>query len=138
MPDTVNRSSGGISPARPIVLTVEDEPDIRGLIADELSDVGFHVVQASNGEAGLAMVRRYRPKVIIVDLVMPKMSGLQFLLRLGPAETADSSVIVISGMTAPWIADACRKAGAGLMIDKPFHLTDLRTAVRNSAALHCH
>jgi len=119
---------------RPTVLTVEDEPDIRGIIAEELSEAGFNVIQAANGEAALAMVRQYHPKVIIIDLVMPKMNGLQFLLRLAALETDNASVIVISGMTDPLITETCRGAGASLIMDKPFHLDDLRIAVINAIA----
>ena len=85
-------------------MTVEDEPDIRGLIANELSEDGSRVIQVLNREQGLSTVRRFRPKVIIVDLIMPKMSGLQSLPRLDPEITADISVIATSGLTEPSIA----------------------------------
>ena len=116
-------------------MTIEDEPDIRVLIADELSEAGFDVVQAPNGEVGLSMVREFRPKVIIVDLMMPQMSGIQFMLHLDPETAADSTVIVVTAIDEPAVVKACHDAGASIVMDKPFHLEELSQAVRNAANL---
>lgn len=121
--------------SRPTVLTVDDEADIREIVADELQEEGFNVVHAANGEEALAIVKESPPEVIVVDLLMPKMTGLQFLNRLKATNPVPYTAIVVSGLLEPWIVEACFNAGATTVIDKPFHLLDLRMAVRKTAGL---
>lgn len=58
------------------VLTIEDQPDIRRLIRMTLEFKGFDVLEASHGEEGLAMARRHRPALILLDVMMPGIDGL--------------------------------------------------------------
>lgn len=128
----MNKITDTSNGARPTVLTIEDEPDISGLITDEFSEAGLDVVQVPNGQVGLFMAREFRPKVIIVDLMMPEMSGIQFMPHLNPETTADSTVIVVTAINQPAVIKACHDAGASIVADKPFHLEELSVAVRNA------
>jgi two-component system OmpR family response regulator len=70
-----------ISPAavteRPTILVVDDDPHLREVVTFALSQAGFHVEQASNGRAGLEQVRRSVPALIVLDVMMPEMDGLE-------------------------------------------------------------
>ena len=64
------------------VLVVDDDPDIRELLFTALEDEGFEVVPAGNGEEALAIIKTFRPDVIVLDLMMPVMDGWQFAAEL--------------------------------------------------------
>ena len=59
------------------ILVVEDEPELRELIVDELTDIGHDVESASNGVDGLAAILRLSPDIVLADINMPKMNGYQ-------------------------------------------------------------
>jgi DNA-binding response OmpR family regulator len=67
------------------VLTIEDQPEIRRLIRMTLEFKGFRVLQAGDGESGIALARAEKPDLILLDVMMPGMSGLE----AGRALTAD-------------------------------------------------
>jgi two-component system OmpR family response regulator len=58
------------------ILTVDDEDDVRRLIATKLTKEGFEVIQAADGEEGVAAAKRSKPDLVIMDVNMPKMDGL--------------------------------------------------------------
>ncbi|HEX8825527.1 MAG TPA: response regulator transcription factor [Archangium sp.] len=62
---------------RPHILVVDDDPHLREVVGFALSQAGFHVEQASNGRAGLEQVRRSVPALIVLDIMMPEMDGLE-------------------------------------------------------------
>lgn len=64
------------------ILVVEDEPDIREAIAEQLTDAGFVVYQAENGEVGLAKALEHEPDLILLDIKMPIMNGQEVLAKL--------------------------------------------------------
>lgn len=90
------RSRGGAAPARPI-LVVEDDPSTREVVVDLLSSFGYTVTTASDGEEARAAVARSLPALVILDLVLPKMSGLELLAewRATP-RTSELSIFVLT------------------------------------------
>lgn len=84
-----------VSPAR--VLVIEDDPFLRKACATSLQQRGYAVLAAADGEAGLAMARAERPALILLDLLMPKITGLEVLraLKASP-DTQDIPVLVLS------------------------------------------
>lgn len=64
------------------ILIVDDEADIREAIADVLSQSGFEVLQAENGEVGLSTALALHPDLILLDIVMPVMNGQDMLMKL--------------------------------------------------------
>src|SRR6266702_4000606 len=67
---------------RSIALVVEDDPWIRLLLRDLLTDEGYAVLEASNGSAALRLAQRQPPALVLLDLVLPEQSGLELLAEL--------------------------------------------------------
>lgn len=81
------------------VLIVEDEVDIREAMAEALSDAGFEVLQAENGQVGLIMAKSQHPDAILLDIRMPIMDGHEMLKRLREDEWGkDAKVIMLTSM----------------------------------------
>ena len=107
------------------VLVIDDDEDIRATLAEILAAEGFQPLEAGNGREGLTILATTRPRVILLDLMMPVMNGWQFReeQRRQPA-LADIPVIVITAYDAPRI-DAAR------VLRKPFDLEQLVGTVRS-------
>jgi CheY-like chemotaxis protein len=63
------------------IMVVDDEPNIRRLFRDELEDAGYEIEQAGDGAEALAELQRTNPDLVILDLRMPELNGLEFLER---------------------------------------------------------
>jgi CheY-like chemotaxis protein len=77
------------------VLVVDDDEDIRETLREVVEMAGCTAITAANGSEGMAMLAQYRPRLVIVDLVMPVMSGLEMIaaIRLEPS-FADIAIVV--------------------------------------------
>ena len=78
------------------ILVIEDEELLREYLCDYLSDSGYHTLQASDGSKGMALVRSDTPDIVLTDLRMPEMNGLEVLAAM-QQEYPDTPVIVLSG-----------------------------------------
>jgi DNA-binding response OmpR family regulator len=107
------------------VLVIEDDPDMREIESTALSCGGHEVVLAHNGREGLRALERRRPCIILLDLMMPVMDGLTFLVereRRGVAP--DVPVVCISAGGDEMVAHALR-LGAKECIHKPADLDEI-------------
>ena len=77
------------------VLVVEDDRAIRDMILAALADAGYAVAAARNGAEGLERCRLFGPDVVVLDLMMPEVDGVEFLKRR-PAEGCEAPVVVMS------------------------------------------
>ncbi|NJN95924.1 MAG: response regulator [Anaerolineales bacterium] len=89
IPDT------SIETGPPLILTVDDDADMRDMLRRTLEKEGWRVNEADNGQAGLERVEAQRPDVILLDLMMPKMDGFDFVAALRQEETGRSIPIVV-------------------------------------------
>jgi len=103
------------------VLVVDDDASIRELLSTVLEDDGYEVVPAANGEDALAVCARWRPDVIVLDLMMPVMDGWTFAKRL--RERDDIPIVVLSA--ANDLERHAKSVGAIEVIGKPFDLDQL-------------
>ncbi|MEM9627789.1 MAG: response regulator transcription factor [Pseudomonadota bacterium] len=79
------------------IVVIEDEPELRELIVDELEDAGHHAVEASDGVEGLAAIKAENPDMIISDIGMPRMDGYELRRRLqGCARFSDTPFMFLS------------------------------------------
>lgn len=102
------------------ILAIEDEILIREFVCDFLEDIGFKTLQASNGKMGIELCRKENPDLILTDLRMPEMNGLDVLSIL-QKEFPDKPVIVISGTGSLNDVVQSLKFGAWDYILKPIH-----------------
>ncbi|HEY8786102.1 MAG TPA: response regulator [Candidatus Limnocylindria bacterium] len=104
------------------VLVVDDDPDIRELLFTALEDEGFEVVPAGNGQEALAIIKTFRPDVIVLDLMMPVMDGWQFAQELRARDEDIPLVLLSAARDLPTHAKAL---SAAEIIEKPFDLAEL-------------
>jgi len=87
-------------PSKKIILLIEDDPLLVRMYKDKFENEGFKVSVSDNGEEGLTLVQNERVDMIILDILMPKLSGLDFLRRLRQnGKTKDIPVIVLSNLS---------------------------------------
>jgi len=124
-----------LSGARPVVLVVEDEPQIRRFLRASLDAEGFAVEEASSGEQGLAMAVNRRAEVVILDLGLPDLDGVEVIRRLRAWSAVP--VIVLSARAQEKDKVAALDAGADDYVAKPFGIGELlarlRVALRRAA-----
>jgi len=114
------------------VLVVDDEPNIREGSQRILSRVGFEVLKASNGMEALAMLAENTIPIILLDLKMPGMDGMEVLERIRQLDET-ILVIVITGFATVETAIEAMKQGAYDFIPKPFEPEQLRIVVKRAA-----
>jgi DNA-binding response OmpR family regulator len=108
------------------VLVVDDDPAVRLLCRVNLEPAGFHVAEASDGDEALELIAADRPDVILLDVMMPRVSGWQVAADLLNARATDEIPIVfVTALTRR--ADRLRAAGLGAVgyLTKPFDPTAL-------------
>ena len=104
--------------SRPSVLVCDDEPNLRELIRVSLGPQ-YAFVEAADGEQALALARSLRPQLVILDLMMPRLNGLDVLSKLkADPELAGTPVLVVTAQPAS--EDEARAKGADGVIVKPF------------------
>jgi DNA-binding response OmpR family regulator len=115
------------------VAVVEDDTEIRKLLEFAMKHAGFEVVSASDGKRGLDVVLRERPKVAILDVKMPGMSGFEVCHAakqlMGPRAPY---VIMLTAKSLTSDIAAGRAHGADLYLVKPVDMTTLLNHVRNA------
>ena len=113
------------------VLVVEDEPDIRHLIAHHLGREGFQCREVSTGAEALRAVRTSAPDLIVLDLMMPEIDGLEVCRRLrGDAATAAIPIIMLTAKTDEVDRVVGLELGADDYVAKPFSPKELVARVR--------
>jgi DNA-binding response OmpR family regulator len=113
------------------ILVVEDEKDVREMIRLNLKAAGFDVVEAGNGAEALALAKNDPPKVIILDLMMPEMSGVEVCraLRRNPA-TSRIPVLMLTAKSTEEDKVVGFEVGADDYVTKPFSPRELVLRVR--------
>lgn len=115
-----------------IILVVEDEPSIRESLRDLLEIEGYQVLTAPNGESGLTILRQHKPDLIISDVMMPKMSGFEFLKAIrSNAETELIPVIMLTAMVELESKLEGLGLGADDYITKPFVFKEVNLRINN-------
>ena len=126
--------NAGAEPSLPVsasVLVIDDDPVVREFVAATLADWGYAVREASDGPSGLAAFREWSPDVVVVDFVMPGMSGAD-VARTILAEQPDQPILFVSGYSQ---TDAIKQAAPQApMLAKPFRAEALDEMVRGLLA----
>ena len=114
------------------VLICDDEPSLRELIRISL-DGPYSFAEADDGEKSLEIARRLRPDVIILDMMMPRLSGLEVLSEIrGDRGLGETPVIVLTAQ--PSTKDEALRCGADIVMVKPFEPEQITAAVEEVLA----
>ena len=112
------------------ILIIDDEAPIRALLRTTLEAAGHEVTEAANGRIGLELYRHRPTDLVITDILMPELNGLDMLLEL-TREFLHAKVIAISGAGGEQnVLDVAKLLGARRTLQKPFSMTRLLDAVR--------
>jgi CheY-like chemotaxis protein len=114
------------------VLICDDEPSLRELIRISLGG-RYAFAEADDGEASLALARSLHPDVVILDVMMPRLSGLEVLQEIRrDEELADTAVIVLTAQ--PATMEEALRTGANVVMVKPFEPAQITAAVEEVLA----
>ena len=103
------------------ILVVDDEPTIRLLVRAALEETGHRLLEAADGSTALDLARAERPDLILLDIVLPRLSGLEVCRRLkGDPATATTPVFLLTGFVQQAERQAAEEVGAEGFIAKPF------------------
>ena len=111
------------------VLAVEDEPEMQVILRDNLAYEGYEVLSATTGEEGLQLAMAAQPDLVLLDLMLPRMSGYEVCRRLR-AERFTMPIIMLTARNAEFDRVAGLELGADDYIGKPFGVDELLARVR--------
>jgi signal transduction histidine kinase/DNA-binding response OmpR family regulator len=114
----------------PVILVVDDEPDVTAYLKTLLTRRGYEVVTAVSGADALEAAYRYRPALILLDIMMPEMSGWEVLRRLRDSPLAEVPVIVLSARDEPGDAEEGYRLGARRYLTKSAGMDRLLAEIR--------
>jgi nitrogen regulation protein NR(I) len=117
-----------VLPEKKQVLIVDDEPNLRKILAAQLSRDGYEIMLAEDGEQGLAMLREHHIDLVVTDLKMPKVDGMA-LLREALRESPDLPIVMITAHGTVDTAVEALKLGAFDYLTKPFDKDEVRQVV---------
>jgi two-component system phosphate regulon response regulator PhoB len=124
--------ANGITPGGERILVVDDEPDIVALVVYHLAKAGFRISTASNGADALRIAQQDRPALIVLDLMLPGMSGLEVLEQLRADESGqDVAVLLLTARRDEPDRIKGLSSGADDYLTKPFSPQELVLRVRN-------
>jgi len=118
----------GLKHAGPLVLAVDDEPGILRMTRMDLEERGFRVITAPNGEEALRVAEDVRLDVILLDVMMPEMTGLEVMRRL--RKTTAAPIILVTALDGDRDKVRGLDLGADDYIVKPFSLDELSARIR--------
>ena len=112
------------------IMIVEDSPTIAELVSDTLTEDGYEVLIAQNGFEALRDLEDFQPDLILTDIMMPKVDGLELCEAIqGRLETRDIPFILFSSHFDEETVERGKKIGAKFFIAKPFEMSSLLVCV---------
>ncbi|MFH0775881.1 MAG: response regulator [bacterium] len=115
------------------ILVVDDEFHIRKIIETKLKGAGHDVATAGDGEEGLRLSKELLPDLVILDLLMPKMNGLELCKALKEADqTRNIPIIALTALAQKSEIEKAKQAGADKVLTKPFSPRELLSEVEET------
>ena len=113
------------------VLIVDDEQSIRDLLIDDLTSSGYHVIEAENGKEALDRVYNDRPDIVLLDLMMPVMNGVQVLKTLkADPDTAAIPLVILTAISGDEGERRSKNLGADYYLSKPWEPDAVQSVIR--------
>lgn len=116
------------------ILVIEDDKKMRDGLVEILTDEGYNVESAENGQVGLEKIKKKEYDVILTDLIMPVMGGMEVLMEIKHIKPGTNVIIITAFGTIENAVDAI-KAGASDYITKPFKIDEVQTKIRMVIAM---
>ncbi len=113
---------------RNVILIVDDEPVVRALLCVALEPAGAHIVEAADGSEALEAAWREHPDVVVLDVGLPKLSGIDVCRALKTNPTPPRVILI----TGDALLDEVGSCGADAVMAKPFRPADVLAAVRDA------
>lgn len=114
-----------------VVLVVDDDEMIRRLVRTVLEADDFEVIEAAGGEEALKMIASTHPSVVVLDIMMPGIDGVEVCRKL---DHDDVKVIILTARDDPELEERCRAEGADAFLTKPFSSIQLLDLVEELMA----
>ncbi|MCP4752472.1 MAG: response regulator [Proteobacteria bacterium] len=114
------------------ILLIDDQKIIREMLTVRLKDQGYDVISAENGKEGLKKFRKHMPSVTILDLKMPKMTGIELLRQLEPDVFNDHAIIVLTGHGEDEDVEECFNLGIQSFLRKPVNYYELLGSIQRA------
>ncbi len=111
------------------ILIVDDEKEIRNLISIYLKNEGFHVLEACDGEEGLLLVKMHKVHLIVLDLMMPKVDGIEMCMKV--REIAEMPIIMLTAKSQDMDKIVGLTIGADDYVTKPFNPLELIARIKS-------
>ena len=116
------------------ILYVEDNELNRKIVRDLLRRTSYRLIEAPDGEAGMTVAREQHPDLILMDIQLPKVSGIEATRTLrGEPGTADTPIIAITSFALSGDDEKAREAGASHYVAKPYSPRELLETIRRLA-----
>lgn len=120
-----------MTPAQHSVLVADDDPDIRDLVVFKLEQAGFNVRAVGDGNAALEVLKDTAPDLVVLDVMMPGLSGLDVLRQIRAEQRLDPvKVLLLTARARDTDVDDGYNTGADDYVTKPFRLAELLARVR--------
>jgi DNA-binding response OmpR family regulator len=117
--------------SKPRILIVDDEPDLLTVLRFGLEAAGFEVIQASDGEQGLALARQQLPDLMILDLMLPRMDGYKVCRALKFDERfRGMPIVILSARSGEQDRQLAYTMGADAFVTKPYEMRGLVAVIR--------
>lgn len=124
-----------MSTGTPHILVIEDEPAVQTLLRKQLSANGYQVTVAQDGLDGLMKLETIKPDLVISDVMMPNLDGIEFVKAIKAHEgTQRIPVIFLTAKSDPRSMIEGINVGARFYVTKPFQIEDLLSKVRRALA----
>lgn len=107
------------------ILVVEDEEEILEEVKGFFGEEGFQVFAASTGREGIRVLREQSPDIVLIDLKLPDISGLE-VLKEAKSHFPETRTVVNTGYVDQSLADAAESSGCDVFLHKPFDLCSLK------------
>ena len=120
-----------------LILVIDDASTMRALVRRMLEGASHSVIEAGDGEAGMALFYQLHPALVLTDLLMPKKEGIETIREIRRSSSPGTKIIAMSGSTeqgGKLYLGAARKLGADAVLAKPFQPSELIEVVNQLLA----
>jgi CheY-like chemotaxis protein len=121
---SLGRDMSGKNTAK--ILIIEDDPVAIAILKSRLKAKNYHVIVANTGEEGIKLAHQQSPDLILMDMVLPGMHGLEATIRLkNDPKTTDIPIFAVTAMGSSEFVEACQQDGICVFIKKPYDFREL-------------